>query len=162
MIFNLEKNNNRSLIDIGDLKSYFLKSIITCRQIDRKTVASVVAIFDYLEKVFIEKQPKAGTVYPIVIQEAFLNKELKRVLKKNQSLDKKKGEVLGLDEEAEILLPHFTEEQIAQLQSLIQAQNEAIKRTFEESVKKITVNVIAEPANPKKEPEKAKEQTVSK
>lgn len=158
MIFNLEKNNNRNLVDVGDLKSYFLKSMITCSNLDRKTVASVVAVFDYLEKVFTEKQPKSGTVYPISILDAFLNKEMKRVLKKNQSLDKKKKEaVLGLDDEAEILLPHFTSEQIVQLQELIQTQNETIKKAFEEAVKKISINVVAEAPKPKNEP-KAKGQ----
>lgn len=152
MIFNLEKQNNRNLVDIGDLKSYFLKAMITCNALDRKTVASVVAVFDYLEKIFTEKQPKTGTVYPIGIQDAFLIKEMNRILKKNAVLDKKKKDsVLGLDDETEIQLPHFTEEQMNQLNELFISQNEAIKKAFEEAVKKISINVVNEAPAAKKE-----------
>lgn len=162
MIFNLEKNNNRNLADIGDLKAYFLKSMITCKGLNKKTIAAVIAVLDYLENVFGSRQPKSGTVYPIAIQDVFLNKEIKRILKKNSKLDKKKSDQVDLDEDASIQYPHFTDEQIQQLQELITNQNNDLKITFEEAVKKISINVVTEPPKAQKEPKTNKSQASAK
>ncbi len=159
MIFNLEKNNNRNLADIGDLKAYFLKSMLTCKGLSKKTIAAVIAVLDYLETVFGAKQPKSGTVYPLIIQDVFINKEIKRILKKNAKLDKKKSDQVDLDEDANTLYPQFTEDQLNQLQELISSQNEALKMTFEEAVKKISINVVAEPPKAQKEPKTNKSQS---
>lgn len=151
MIFNLEKNNNRTFGDWGDLEASLLKVSLTNKELDRKTVASVIGLLNYITKVFNEKQPKNNTVYPITIQDAFLNKEINRVLKKNAKLDKKKeNSLLGLDDESEVLLPVFTTEQVAQLQELINVQNEALKKIYAEAVKNITINVEAPQQPPKK------------
>ncbi len=147
MIFNLEKNNNRNLLDSGDIESFLMKLTIINRKIDKPTLTAIVALLNYIVRVFNEKQPKEKIVYPLAIPDGFLNKEVKRILKKNKKLSKNNIAIEGLDTEDDILLPCFTADQLEQLNQIMEAQNEALKKIYEESLKNIKINVTAPASN---------------
>lgn len=133
MIFNIEKNANRYLIDTGDVTAYLLNLSATSKFLDKATLASIVAVIGYLTTRFDEAQPKEKNVLQLQVPELFLSKEITRIYKKNQHLSKRSGEVLDFDDEHK----QIEEAQTAQLLQIHELLTEQ-KETLSSIIQKLT------------------------
>ena len=144
MIFNLEKNNNRDMIDKGDLKSCLLM-LSSSTRLHKATIAVIVKLLDFLSENFNRNQPKDKMVIPTYIVDYNLLQSLNKVYKSNCKLDKSRKkkkmasqELQGIiDLEPKPIDEGFNNKQLNQIKTLVQEQNELIQKLLIEFAKAI-------------------------
>lgn len=160
MIFNLERKNNRNMLDLGDNISFLLTLTATNKHLDPITVITIIAAYKRIDAEFNKGNPKEGIIEPVKLPQAFLEKEIAKVYNDNLKLRKKKGkepEAIILNETEEVE-QEFNLRQLEQLQSLLKLQNQ----TITEIVKSIVLATIPkEEAKKKSTTEKKKTEASS-
>lgn len=151
MIFNLEKNNNRDMIDKGDLKSCLLM-LSSSTRLHSPTVAVIVKLLDFLSENFNRNQPKDKTVIPTYIVDYNLLHSLNKVYKSNCKLDKKRKKKKIASEELQGIIDlepkpvdeGFNSKQVNQIKALNQEQNELMQKLLLELAKTIKTPAVKE------------------
>ncbi len=144
MIFNLQKNNTRNSIDIGDFRSYCLTLANTSKYLDRPTLAVIVEILDFISKAFDYQHPQEKVVQAIEINQYLLKKSLKKVFEKNKKLTKKKSTI----ELEEITPPPNPEDvtlnakQLKQIEELLIPLLKEVQTTLQASLLEVTKKIL--------------------
>lgn len=161
MIFNLQKNNTRNSIDIGDFRSFCLTLANTSKYLDRPTLAVMVEILDFISKAFDYQHPQNNILQSIEINQYSLQKALKQVYDKNRKLTKKKSTI----ELEEITPPPNPEDvtlnakQLKQIEELLKTLLKDLQTTLQTSLLEVTKKIlgsIEKPVEPASEPGKKK------
>lgn len=157
MIFDLEKNNNRDMCDLGDIEAYLFYLSNTNKHLCSVTIITIIATIRHIRAEFNRTSPKEKVAEAIDIPSALLDKEIARVYNNNLKLLKKKGkqepEPIIIEESTEAVV-EFTEEQLTQLNTLLNDKILDLKSFFAESLKK---NGPKEETSPKKKNSTPKE-----
>lgn len=131
MIFDLERKNNRNMLDIGDIVSYLQDLIITNNKLDKVTIIAVIESLKFVDAEFNRSNPKENILECINIPKGFLIKEVAKVYNNNLKLVKtKKGEEPQaiILEEPSIDDIEFNDKQLEQLDGLLTLQNQNIQQ----------------------------------
>ncbi|MCM1557889.1 MAG: hypothetical protein NC087_10260 [Anaeroplasma bactoclasticum] len=164
MIFNLQKNNTRNSIDIGDLRSYCLSLANTSKHLDRPTLAVIVEILDFISKIFDSYHPREREVVCISINEYNLKTTIKKSYKRNQKLSKKKS-VIELEEITPPPNPEdivFNQKQLKQIEELIKAPLKDTKETIQSSLLEVTKKILSSVEKPLEQAKTKKGQASAK
>lgn len=150
MIFNLQKNNTRNLIDIGDFRSYCLMLANTSKYLDRPTLAVIVEVLDFISKSFDAQHPHEKEVIYLNINDYALKSAIQKIYKTNSKLSKKKS-VIELEDIAPPPNPNdvtLNAKQLKQIDELLKAQLKEVQTTLQASLLEVTKKILASVEKP--------------
>ncbi len=161
MIFNLQKNNTRNSIDIGDFRSFCLTLANTSKYLDRPTLAVIVEILDFISKAFDYQHPQNNILQSIEINQYSLKKALRKVYEQNKKLTKKKS-TIELEELAPPPNPDditLNAKQLKQIEELLKPLLKEVQTTIQTSLLEVAKKIlgsIEKPVEPAPGPEPGK------
>lgn len=164
MIVNLQKNNTRNSIDIGDFRSYCLSLANTSKHLDRPTLAVMVEILDFISKTFDLYHPREKEVICINVNEHNLNDAIKNSYKKNQKLSKGK-QPLELEDVTPPPNPEdvvFNQKQIKQIEEAIKTPIKDAQTLIQNALLEVTKKILSSVEKPAEEIKTKKGQASAK